>query len=751
MPVNTPRIRPLIAIPTSLLFAAGIALAAVLLFVHQSSAGSGELFVDADDLDCTDDPGEGAGASATPFCSIQAAIDFIEETSATGGKVTLRAAEYDEAVVTNHGDFTIQGDAAVLRSAIVIRPTGEDDIGIHVTDPLGVCDNLTITHLTLDGTGHFSNRQGILVEDICEPITITDVEVSGWTEEGILFADSSGDEGTTSTDNSSISDSIVSDNGAAGIELFQGAGNVVDNVTSSGNVDQGVRLVTNTSARVLDSQLTGNGLHGVADLEGHDTVIQGNTLSDNDGHGFFSTGPYSGLRIDDNTVEDNGGAGLWFGVGLAGDGGSNTEITGNTVSGNTIDGVYVLNHSDLTVEGNSFSENGAAGVLLDDGGDAEVRGNEIEGNGTEGLHAFDYTNLVVQSNTIDGNSGHGVFLARGIDNVVSDSSMSDNTASGLRSDDAVRLRASQNDLISNDGHGFELYDGDDTLVSSNTVSNSGLPAIQTTREQGYMLAANTVVDNPVDGIRLVAGEDGRVTGNDIEDNGFEGGPEDVGLRINGETNLAVDKNTFSRNLDGQIIVNSSSDVHIQKNEIETAVDGILLIDELAHSFTGLVIGGSAANGNRFRGLDPATNTCDTPADDCYIEIPQLIVGKGTIDATFNDWGTTDPDQIEDLVCHAGESPCGSNVVDFSGALPPGDPPTEDKDETPVPPFGCADGDADGSGSVNAIDSAIILQFSAGLVGSVSCPEGADANGDGSINSLDAALVLQFTAGLLPNL
>jgi hypothetical protein len=66
------------------------------------------------------------------------------------------------------------------------------------------------------------------------------------------------------------------------------------------------------------------------------------------------------------------------------------------------------------------------------------------------------------------------------------------------------------------------------------------------------------------------------------------------------------------------------------------------------------------------------------------------------------------------------------------------------------PTGLA-GDADCSGSVNAIDAAFILQFAAGLLGSLPCPANADANSDGNVNSIDAALVLQFAAGLLSSL
>ena len=61
------------------------------------------------------------------------------------------------------------------------------------------------------------------------------------------------------------------------------------------------------------------------------------------------------------------------------------------------------------------------------------------------------------------------------------------------------------------------------------------------------------------------------------------------------------------------------------------------------------------------------------------------------------------------------------------------------------------GDADCSAAVDAIDAALILQFTADLVDSLPCPGGADANGDGLVNSIDSALVLQLVAGLIPGL
>jgi Tol biopolymer transport system component len=56
------------------------------------------------------------------------------------------------------------------------------------------------------------------------------------------------------------------------------------------------------------------------------------------------------------------------------------------------------------------------------------------------------------------------------------------------------------------------------------------------------------------------------------------------------------------------------------------------------------------------------------------------------------------------------------------------------------------GDVNGDGIANSIDAALILQYGAGLLRSIS--PNADVNHDGSVNSIDAALILQYTAGIV---
>jgi hypothetical protein len=70
--------------------------------------------------------------------------------------------------------------------------------------------------------------------------------------------------------------------------------------------------------------------------------------------------------------------------------------------------------------------------------------------------------------------------------------------------------------------------------------------------------------------------------------------------------------------------------------------------------------------------------------------------------------------------------------------------------TPTPPGSDpkSAGDANCDGVVNAVDASLVLQFTAGLIHSLTCDD-ADFDHNGQINALDAALILQTDAGLIP--
>ncbi len=61
------------------------------------------------------------------------------------------------------------------------------------------------------------------------------------------------------------------------------------------------------------------------------------------------------------------------------------------------------------------------------------------------------------------------------------------------------------------------------------------------------------------------------------------------------------------------------------------------------------------------------------------------------------------------------------------------------------------GDANCDGRVDSIDSLLILQYTAGLVATLPCPQAADVTNSGAVGPIDATLILQYSSGLLPAL
>jgi hypothetical protein len=81
---------------------------------------------------------------------------------------------------------------------------------------------------------------------------------------------------------------------------------------------------------------------------------------------------------------------------------------------------------------------------------------------------------------------------------------------------------------------------------------------------------------------------------------------------------------------------------------------------------------------------------------------------------------------------------------------PSTTPTATSLFTPTPSPTSALGDANCDGRVNAIDAALVLQLSAGLIAELPC-SGGDVNGDGGVDAIDALLILQYVAGLIATL
>ena len=121
------------------------------------------------------------------------------------------------------------------------------------------------------------------------------------------------------------------------------------------------------------------------------------------------------------------------------------------------------------------------------------------------------------------------------------------------------------------------------------------------------------------------------------------------------------------------------------------------------------------------------------------------LGVGSSDGDAHDV----PEEVSGFAPKITPTATASDTPTSTPVVPTDTPaPGETPEPTATPGANGLIGDVDCNGVVNAIDAAFILQFIAGLIDELPCPENADANQDGSVNTIDAALILQFSAGLL---
>lgn len=149
-------------------------------------------------------------------------------------------------------------------------------------------------------------------------------------------------------------------------------------------------------------------------------------------------------------------------------------------------------------------------------------------------------------------------------------------------------------------------------------------------------------------------------------------------------------------------------------------------------------GGSVFVDNLFLPVDPALTGASVT---CRAE------GEATPTPSNTPAATSTPTVGPTVVSTGSPSP---TPVTPSPTLGPGQTPTVTPTATtPSTPGVGLKGDANGDGHTNSIDAAIVLQYVAGLVGSLPSLSNADVNHSGSVDSIDAALILQIDAGLLP--
>lgn len=286
---------------------------------------------------------------------------------------------------------------------------GDDFVGVYYHDSSGTMKNMQVTGVELPGgppDNLFGCQAGLAVYVASDSgdtssVTMSGLNVNNFQKNGVTCDDA----GTTCTLKSSDitgigPTSLIAANGFQGVDTAR------------------VKLTGNT---VTDNSYTGGGAGnqatGLLIFDVGTVTAKSNHLTDNDVNGYFGsdgTGPAEGTwTISGNKVTgatDNvpgGYAGYGWGIQL--DSTSNSvSITDNTVKSSAAYGIALTGVSNATVSGNTVTSNGSDGIYVGGPGSAAsatdstantIENNHANSNSADGI----YADTDATSNTFSGN------------------------------------------------------------------------------------------------------------------------------------------------------------------------------------------------------------------------------------------------------------------------------------------------------------------------------------------------------------
>jgi len=227
---------------------------------------------------------------------------------------------------------------------------------------------------------------------------------------------------------------------------------------------------------------------------GQRNVISGNLINGIDIYGSAAQfnnvqGNWIGLSMMGDTTEPNGQNGILVNGGAANNTiGGDTAAQGNYISGNTYNGVYVVdtgtdgtrlgaNTIGLGADGSTRLGNGNRGVIVREGpqntwiGGGSLAGNTIVSNGYEGVGIQNAHWHTIQGNTIRENL-HGIYLQDSGDNQVIANTITQNTQRGVLVGGAAAVNnlITANSIFANGAEGIDLINGGNNSLAAPTIS-----------------------------------------------------------------------------------------------------------------------------------------------------------------------------------------------------------------------------------------------------------------------------------------
>jgi parallel beta-helix repeat protein len=422
-----------------------------------------------------------------------------------------------------------------------------------------------------------------------------------------------------------------------GISLYSSSNNIISENIISLNTHYGIQLYSSSNNIITGNIISLNNLYGISLSSSSNNIITGNIISHNNGgislptsrcnnitgNSFYNDGLYLYVDyVDDsyqNTVFNNmvNGKPLVY---LEGESdriiddagqvilvGCNNITVQNQELSNTTVGIELLDTDNCLISGNNISSNDDDGIyILDYSRNNNITGNNISNN-RWGIRLRYSSNNNITDNNIS-NNVYGIFLGANNNNITGNSFSNDglfvahslkyqnivfnNTVNGkplvylenksdMIIDDAGQVIligcnniTVQNQELSNTTIGIELLDTYSCLISGNTISSNNDDGIYLFYSGCNNILGNIINSNNGTGIYLYYCSSNNISGNNINSNHNDG----ILLMIS-VYNTVVGNTISSNNMDGICLNYYSFENTISGNNISVNKNhGIVLLD-----------------------------------------------------------------------------------------------------------------------------------------------------------------------------
>jgi parallel beta-helix repeat protein len=325
------------------------------------------------------------------------------------------------------------GDAVRIDGGQRVALAGND---VEANADCGVCANDTRQLTVEDATVEANGGPGIDLQNV-QTVDVRASTVSA-NAVGIHVDDGRALE---------VSGNTVEDNEAAGVHLQAADDVTVQDNTIDANGECGICLQGVDAAEVRDNELADNGADGVDVRASTQVIVAANTITgsgdDGIGSGLSPEERVEQVTIVGNTVETSYASqiGLSYAHGLT--------VEANTVHDGGWIGIRLSNGlSNVTVHGNTVTDNRFWGVPIWSGDNVTVTENRIQANGNDALRLSDLTDVEVAQNTIRANEGIGIDVD-GLTRVAVDANLVRDNEAGIAVADSSQASLAGNDVEAN--------------------------------------------------------------------------------------------------------------------------------------------------------------------------------------------------------------------------------------------------------------------------------------------------------------